>query len=143
MIEGLCKSNLFNKAIELAEKHHDVSSLVVSVQTSPLSPQDMQEMNTRFIHLFQQEYYNALLTYLDKENQNENLILSLLSDHSTLATHLLEQFFLKVAWKYYLQRKNYSKALESIQLCIQQESDPTQLKLYDSWMKIFEAALPS
>lgn len=142
VIEGLCKCGLSEKAIVLGAKHNDVQSLVVTIHSSGLSSETIQEKNTWCIQLFKQDYFSYLLNYLDKDSvENEKMILALLSKHPVYATDFLNQNSLQVAWKFYLQKKDYKSALEAIQVLVQQEQDQAKLNEYYSWMKIFEAAL--
>ncbi|KAI9263643.1 hypothetical protein EDC94DRAFT_607372 [Helicostylum pulchrum] len=143
VIEGLCKCGLSEKAIILGAKHNDVQSLVMTIHTSSgFSSETIQEKDSKFIGIFKQDYFSCLLKYLDKDSvENEKVILALLSKHPGYATDFLNRNSLQVAWKFYLQKKDYKRALEAIQVLVQQEEDQTKLNEYSSWMKIFEAAL--
>jgi hypothetical protein len=144
VIEGLCKSGLYEIAIALAQKHNDIPALIVSVQTSDLSPQDIQETNNRFINQFGEEYFACLLRYLDKNGigkENDRKVMEFLTSYPNYASFFLAQNELKISWIYYHRQSDYRRSLDSLRICIDKETNQEKLLQYHSWKQVLKTAL--
>lgn len=145
--EGLCKLGLNEKAIELAEQHKDIPAIVASVNTSYLSAQTVQQKNIHFIDLFKEEYFNALLEYLDSisnfgEEESKKQILNLCALYPVYARKHFDQNELKVSWIYHLKAKNYEKTVRSLQECLKDKDlDEEKRTEYLGWVEMVNAAI--
>lgn len=143
-MEGLCKLGLYQIAIVLAQKHNDIPALIMSIQSSDLLPHDIQETHIRYIKEFGQEYFACLLRYLDKNEiskESDKRIMELLNTYPNYASYFLDENELKISWIYHHRQNNYRRSLDSLEICIENETNQEKLDQYQSWKKILTAAL--
>jgi hypothetical protein len=69
VIGGLSAIDQYEQAMDLAERHGDISCVVESVQKCRLSANDIKSRNIYYIELFGKEYYACLLQYLYKQGE--------------------------------------------------------------------------
>ena len=145
VFEGLCKSNLYELAIKLAEKHQDVPSIVCSVHSSRLSAQEKKVKDDYYLDTFRYDYFGCLMQYLDDQKESEETnreMLSLCSSYSTYADTFFKKGHVKIAWIYHLRLKQYEKAGQSLSLRLSDENlCREKRKEYLGWMKSINAAI--
>lgn len=144
MIEELCKSGLYEIAINVSQDYNDIPALIVTINTSNLFLQDIQDKNSQFIDQFGDIYFHCLLKFLDANGagkENAPIMMELLTRYPLYAKQFLEKNELSVSWIYYLRQKDYGRSLTSLEACLHNVTNQDQLTQYQSWKQILIAAL--
>ncbi|KAK4520695.1 uncharacterized protein ATC70_006573 [Mucor velutinosus] len=141
VFKGLCAVGLHQAVVDLADKHNDITFIVISVPHLNLSPEEFRQTSRHFVDRFGYPYFESLLQQLDVELR-ENIWYFCEQYPAFTETFFSseQQHLPKVAWIYHVKKGNYKKAHEVLSRCSGHMSEKEHC-LASPWIKMLSVVL--
>ncbi|KAI8066970.1 uncharacterized protein B0P05DRAFT_553046 [Gilbertella persicaria] len=128
---------------KLVKKYGGASSLVQIVQTSAQSVEKKRERHLAYIQHLGYPYFSCLLLYLSQKDQYD-----LVEDYSTQFNQFVAPFLNqyptpRMAWIYYLHRKDYIQSYQQLLLCFKTHLPKEERLNMMAWKTLLEKLIKS
>ncbi|KAI9251228.1 hypothetical protein BY458DRAFT_523968 [Sporodiniella umbellata] len=139
IIKGLCDCNCFESAIELAERYHNLFSIIMAIQQSHLSEHEKQKKHKKFISIYGYDYFVLIMEWYINNDKEANILV-----WSQYAPEFLSTFFehkvTNVSWIYHLLKEDNAKALIDLKEGLNKEQNVYKRCTMLSWAKMLFVA---